>query len=78
MGCINEDYWMRNQLLEELARLYGIEVQHDSQGNGGLYYVDSNGIMKELNTIFDAFTNRERSFEDVMRFLSGKEGTDNE
>ena len=19
MGCINEDYWMRNQLLEELA-----------------------------------------------------------
>lgn len=44
---------MRNQLLEELAGLYGIEVQHDSQGNGGLYYVDSNGITKELNTIFD-------------------------
>lgn len=44
---------MGNQLLEELAGLYDIEVQHNSQGNGGLYYVDSNGIMKELNTIFD-------------------------
>lgn len=28
--------------------------------------------------LMDAFTNRERSFEDVMRFLSVKEGTDNE
>lgn len=44
---------MRNQLLEELAELYGIEVRHTSQGNGGLYYVDSNDIMKNIDTIFD-------------------------
>ena len=28
--------------------------------------------------LMEAFTNSERSFEEVMRFLSGKEGTDNE
>lgn len=28
--------------------------------------------------LMDAFTNSERSFEEVMRFLSGKEGSDNE
>ena len=28
--------------------------------------------------LMDAFKNSERSFEEVMRFLSGKEGTDNE
>lgn len=44
---------MRNQLLEELAELYGIEVRHTSQGNGGLYYIDSNDIMKNIDAIFD-------------------------
>ena len=28
--------------------------------------------------LMEAFTNSERSFEEVMRFLSGKEGEDNE
>lgn len=28
--------------------------------------------------LMEAFTNSERSFEEVMRFLSGKEETDNE
>ena len=28
--------------------------------------------------LMEVFTNSERSFEEVMRFLSGKEGTDNE
>lgn len=28
--------------------------------------------------LMDAFKNSERSFEEVMRFLSGKEGEDNE
>lgn len=44
---------IRNQLLEELAGLYGIEVLHNPQGNGDLYYVDSDDVMKEINTIFE-------------------------
>ncbi len=31
---------MKNQFFEELANLYGIEIQYNSKGNGGLYYVD--------------------------------------
>lgn len=44
---------MSNQLLEELTKLYGIEIQYDSQENGGFYYVDTNGIMEKLDIIFD-------------------------
>lgn len=38
---------MRKQLFEELAKFYGIEIQYDSQ-KGGLYYADSDNIIKKL------------------------------
>lgn len=44
---------MRNQVLEELAGLYGIEIKYNSQENGGLYYVDSDDIIKKLDSVFE-------------------------
>ena len=43
---------MRKQLFEELAKFYGIEIQYDSQ-KGGLYYADSDNIIKKIDTVFE-------------------------
>ena len=43
---------MRKQLLKELAKSYDIEVLHTSQGEGGLYYTDSNDLTKKIDTLF--------------------------
>lgn len=44
---------MMNQLIEELARLYGIKVKTVDSGNGGLFHVDSNGEKIEMEDIFE-------------------------
>lgn len=44
---------MRNQLFEELAKLYGIEIQYGLKENAGFYYTDSNDTLQKLDTIFD-------------------------
>ena len=44
---------MKNQFFEELANLYGIEIQYNSKGNGGLYYVDPNDRLRKVDTILN-------------------------
>lgn len=44
---------MINQKIEELAKIYGIEINDVETGNGGLYYIDSYGTKIILNDIFD-------------------------
>lgn len=39
---------MTNQAFEELAKLYGIKINAVDHGNGGLFYVDSNGKKSDL------------------------------
>ena len=61
---------MRNQLFEELAKLYGIEIQYGLQGNGGLYYTDSNDTLQKLDTIFDEeFSTTRRESETIRQLV---------
>lgn len=39
--------------LNELAELYGIEINDVEPGHGGLFYTDSNGNKERLDDIFD-------------------------
>lgn len=43
---------MMNRSFEELAKLYGIEINNVESGKGGLFHIDSNKTKIELNNIF--------------------------
>jgi len=44
---------MMKQGFEELAEIYGIEINDVEAGNGGLFYADLQGTKILLNDIFD-------------------------
>lgn len=44
---------MMNKRMEELAKIYCIEINDVETGNGGLYYTDSYGTKMMLNDVFD-------------------------
>ena len=45
---------MTNLKFEELAKLYGIEIQDVAAGQGGLFFSDSFGEKQELEGIFES------------------------
>ena len=47
---------MTMQSIEDLAKLYGIEINIVTPGKGGLFYTDSNNIKIELDHFFDIDT----------------------
>lgn len=44
---------MMNQYIEELAKLYGIEINDVEPGKGGLFYRTDGGEKIELSDVFD-------------------------
>lgn len=44
---------MKDQILEELAKMYGIEINNVEAGKGGLYYVDLQERKVALDDVFD-------------------------
>lgn len=46
---------MMRKRIEELAELYGIEINNVESGKGGLFYKDTEGTKIALKDIFDSY-----------------------
>ena len=44
---------MTNQIIEELCKVYGIEITDVEPGKGGIFYTDSDGSEKKMGNPFE-------------------------
>lgn len=56
---------MMQRNMEELAKIYGIEINQVPKGKGGLFFTDIQGNKYKIDNIFDEYNYRVEKYERI-------------